>query len=167
MKSRIIIALLALACSTDAYSTEYSLLGPPLANTAERSTIATSDLPLDRPWEQFSAEDRARLRGQYQTLAANEEPPFPQEGMKPIVDKLRVVQKKLGIEGDMFAVITVDEQGNARSVSYLMTPELGDMGVITSILSGAKYKPAKCANVPCAMEFPLYIHFKLIPSLVF
>lgn len=168
MKTRIIAAALAAGFCMAASATEYTLQGPPdPTGSTQRPVIATASYPLDKRWEQLDAADMRQLRGQYQTLADNEEPPFPEAGMKPIFERLHALQTKNSLEGDMYAVVLVDENGNGRSVSYLQRPFGQHIEAITKVLESARYKPASCAGTPCAMEFPLHITFKLKQGLVF
>ena len=136
-----------------------SLAQPVSFSSLQSRELEQSVLPLDKVFDELSFGEMDLLRNQYALLRNSEEPPYPTGGLQSIVGELNALQAKSGMRGELFAVISVDAAGNARDVSWLMTPEQGSLEEIRSVLLAARFKPAKCGAKACAMEFPLHVDF--------
>ncbi len=136
-----------------------SLIEPVSFDRLQPRELEQSALPLDKAFDDLSFSELDLLRNQYAQLRNSEEPPYPAGGLQSIVGQLNALQARSGMHGELFAVISVDAAGNARDVSWLMTPEQGPLEEIRSLLLAAHFKPAKCGAKACAMEFPLHVDF--------
>lgn len=116
--------------------------------------ILRSPIPFDKSYEELSAEQLGVLRSKYSHLGDNDEPPFPEGGMASIGREIARLPHKVLTQGLVVITVRVDEKGEGQSVSIHKTPDDGLAKSIAAIVTQAKYKPAKCAGTPCAMDFP-------------
>lgn len=125
----------------------------------------SSRIPLNKTYEQFSAEEKAEFRGLYQSMPEGDEPPFPVNGMKPVFNSIRKGQQIVRARGQLNMVVTVDATGKATEVS-----DLGGVGganalemthFAQSVLLMTKFKPAVCSGRPCKSQFPFTLDLKM------
>ena len=136
---------------------KYFLKEPEPVGSLTRMTIASSNakgFPLDRPYSRFTPEEKERVRDEYENMPENDEPPFPENGLGPILEDVATLISKLSIEGELSMVITVDSKGKASNVKFLKYPDLEAAKSIAYVFVKAKYKPAVCSGQPCKMDFP-------------
>lgn len=153
------VVLLSMSHSAIARKPGASLIEPVSFKKVPARELDQSTLPLDKAFDDLSFGEMDLLRNQYAQLRNSEEPPYPAGGLGDIVSQLDALKAKSGMRGELFAVISVDADGKARDVAWLMTPEQGSLDDIRSILLATRFKPAKCGARACAMEFPLHVDF--------
>lgn len=120
-----------------------------------RQTIGKSEgLPLTKRWADFSPAEKAAFRENYENMKEGDEPPFPIDGLAPIVRRISEGIQKRGYEGEILIHVTVDAKGEATSVKLVKHPSVEIAKFVAYALVTTKYKPALCAGVPCASEFP-------------
>ena len=88
-----------------------------------------------------------------------DEPPYPIDGLKPVFEARREVQRKLLAEGELSMFVEVDPKGQATAVSVIKSPDPKLTQVVASVLMLTKYKPAVCRGQPCQMAYPLRTTF--------
>jgi len=113
-----------------------------------------SKIPLDKTYDQLSAEEKAELFSQYEKLEPGDEPPFPAQGIKPIFNAIKKAQRLRQARGDLDLSVTVGPDGNAVKVedySEVMDGDITEMAQQVLLLT--KYKPAICKGQPCTMQF--------------
>jgi len=125
---------------------------------------ALSKTSINRSYDQLPAAERQRLRDQYVGMREDDEPPFPRDGLEPLLDAVlraygRLAQKQ--IAGTLDIEVIVDADGNATTVNAYKSPNGQLLSVVASIAMLTKYKPASCEGVPCRMSFPLRLEFVL------
>lgn len=116
----------------------------------------SSRLPFDKTFAELTAPQLAYVRDQYDGLAPDEEPPYPQEGMRAtfrLVDKS--VDQIIGHsdKGPLVAVAKVDDQGVVTTVSVFKTPGAAVTAAITYALLNTPFKPARRNGAPVAMDY--------------
>ena len=125
----------------------------------------TSNIPLNKTWEQFSEEEKATFRALYVDMPPGDEPPFPINGMRPVFNSIRKGQQIVRARGQLNMVVTVDANGKATAVS-----DLGGVGganahemthFAQSVLLMTKFKPAVCKGQPCQSQFPFILDLKM------
>lgn len=125
-----------------------------------QDSAAPFRISLYKTFDQLSATELNALRAMYQGLDPKDEPPFPLQGYKPIVDELLKIQQASGVLGRVFATVLVDENGVGQSVSFYEIPDQQLSKVITFVLiKKTQYKPARCSGQPCKMNFPFLFDF--------
>lgn len=120
----------------------------------KRSVVERSAIPLNRRYEQLTADERALVKSQYESMAADDEPPFPAYGLAPIYKAIADAQQNLLARGPLTLFVNVDAQGVAQSVSVIASPDARMAAAAAQALMRHPYKPARCAGQPCAMDYP-------------
>jgi hypothetical protein len=130
-----------------------------------KDLVWTSNIPLNKKYGEFTAEERADLHAMYEAMPEGDEPPFPIDGLRPIFNSIKKGQQIVRARGTLNMVVTVGPDGKAT--------EVADMGGITgvnalemqryagSVLLMTKYKPAICGGKPCKSQFPFVLDLKL------
>lgn len=118
-------------------------------------------IPLRRTYSKMSAEEKRKLHSWFPLIDEGDEPPYPLYGLMPISTRIAEGRSVVGGEwaGPLNIYVDVDAQGNPTGVSVFATPnkEIADYAVAEALKH--KFKPAVCAGKPCAMKFPLLLHF--------
>ena len=117
--------------------------------------VKGSALPINKTYEQLSAEEKQAINNWYEYIAPGDEPPFPLEGLRPIYDALRKAQAKLLVNGELYIFATVDATGQVTSTKIIGNPSPEMTNFAASLLLLTKFKPAVCGGKPCVMDFPL------------
>jgi hypothetical protein len=125
--------------------------------------VSGSDVPLDKTYAELSAEHRARVRALYEALAADDEPPFPADGLKPVYSAMADLQHHLLVKGRLTLVASVGADGDVTAVQALGSPDADMVRAAANVLMLTKFKPATCKGKPCAMDFPFRFNFDVEP----
>ena len=118
----------------------------------------TSTIPLNKTYEELTAEQKAEFRAMYESIPDTTEPPFPIKGLKPVFSAIQQGQDIMQARGELDYAVTVGPDGKATYVES--HKELGGANAremtnyVASVLMMAKYKPAVCDGQPCTMQFP-------------
>ena len=102
---------------------------------------------------------KRRFHSQYESIAEGDEPPYPIDGMEPII---RQLSEKLGgavAEGEYHILVRVTADGEAKSVSLLRQPSVEHAKLVAYFLVTTRYKPALCAGKACTMDFQFLMKF--------
>jgi hypothetical protein len=124
----------------------------------EQPDAASWNIPFDKPYAKLTPDQKASIRCRYENLAADDEPPYPLDGYKDIVDAVRVAYDDLREDGHLDAVLKITAQGEMQAISFYKSPSAEMSNEVASALLDVKFKPAVCAGSPCAMEFPLVMN---------
>jgi len=126
-----------------------------------RPSITGLAVPPDKAYADLTLEEKSVVRSSYDRMAAADEPPYPLQGQRPILDALRQIGQKVQAEGKLSMVVSINEQGQATKVSVLSSPDPQMTQAMANVLMLQKYKPAVCGGVPCVMDYPLRMNFTL------
>jgi hypothetical protein len=116
--------------------------------------VKRSVVPLNRRYQELSAEEQALVKSQYEGMAADDEPPFPAYGLAPIYRAIADAQDRLLVRGPLTLFVNVDAEGVAQSVSVIASPDPQMSKAAAWALMRHRYKPARCEGRPCAMAYP-------------
>lgn len=120
-----------------------------------------SKIPLDKTYGQLTPEQKEYFHAMYESLKPGDEPPFPLDGIKPIINAINKGQRLVRARGELNLTVTVGPDGKATGVAdYGSTRNDEILKFAASILLLTKYKPAICSGKPCAMEFPFRLRLK-------
>lgn len=128
-----------------------------------RTNMASASLPLDVSYSDFTPEQKASWKSQYQSMPADDEPPYPLTGPKTVMKAVLKAVQRTGYDGEIEAIVVVRDDGTPDSVSVIKAPtdKLGKF--VAQALMVEKYKPAVCGGKPCAMEYPFKMTVRLTP----
>jgi hypothetical protein len=129
----------------------------PKVGTSVRVEIVRSPIPFDKKFDELTPEQMEVLRSKYNELGANDEPPFPADGMHDIGREIARLEAAKQFHGPLVMTVKVDEKGEGKSVAVYKSPDDDFAHSVAVVLMKAKYKPAKCAGNPCTMDFPLIV----------
>ena len=112
-------------------------------------------------WSDLSEGEKQIVRERYTTLAEGDEPPYPIEGMRPVMAAMTGTSRvDPGFEGNVRMNVLVGVDGKPKSVTAIgkLPPEAARY--MTSIVMMTFYKPAVCSGKPCEMMFPYAFHYE-------
>jgi TonB family protein len=125
-----------------------------------RPSLQSSVHPLKR-YHELTPEEQAYVKGYYERMHADDEPPYPLYGLNSLYKPLTEAQGRLGVEGLLSLEVQVDSTGKATEVRILNTPsaEMGKFASSVAMLT--EYKPAVCRGQACAMAFPVRLNLMM------
>ncbi|MFM9436981.1 hypothetical protein ACFDR9_004068 [Janthinobacterium sp. CG_23.3] len=124
-----------------------------------RRDAAAGGVAPKRRYADLSVEGKRARRAAYHGMAADDEPPFPANGMARLQNSIRAAQRRLPERGPLRMVVRVDSRGDASAVEILRSPGDKTSKLAATVLMAEKYKPGLCRGVPCAMEFAYSAEF--------
>ena len=156
-------ASLLISCACLAQTTEqprYTMKqSEPSTGTAILRVLVESSLPLDRSYDQLTAEQKVRLRSMYVNMKQEDDPPFPLEGLGKLYGPIQKGTKKWPVRGQLSLFVRVSASGEAVSAEVLETPDAEFGRFAASIALVTRFKPAMCSGQPCVMDFPVRLNF--------
>jgi hypothetical protein len=110
-------------------------------------------VPVNKTYAELTSDEQRMVRDQYVTLGARDEPPYPRDGMVPILnDVARIQSHNLGT-GLLHLAVHVDARGEPQGVLVLASPGKPIDHAAAYALMHMRYKPALCDGTPCAGDF--------------
>jgi hypothetical protein len=149
------LAALMATGSASAAGTVYKFKDEPRTGSLVARNVAFSQVPFDRRYADLSAEQRDVVRAAYEHMGADDEPPFPAYGLKPIFRLLARLEQSQLKAGPLRAAVMVGVDGKPVSVRVLDAPNEFLTDFVGKALMLQNYKPAVCAGQPCGQEFLL------------
>lgn len=154
----VLISCCSAACAQYMAPSRPAAVEPQLrAEASLTGRLAEGGLPPDKRYAELTQEQKDKVRGQYQSMAADDEPPFPVDGLASLYRPIAQAQQSLRLEGRLEMEVEVDAAGKARSVGVRKSPSSKITQVAAAALMFQTYKPAVCGGQPCAMVFPLQV----------
>jgi hypothetical protein len=117
--------------------------------------VVSAALPFDKTWAELTPQEQDVVRSDYESMPAQDEPPFPDHGLKRIALPIAKKAEFTHDEGPVIASVTVDAQGKPHDVTVYKSPSREITAVAAAELIDATYKPAVCKGQPCSMAFVL------------
>jgi hypothetical protein len=156
-------ALGTVAPASEALKPEYSLKRdqPPTGSLIRERYAWTRLIPLDRPYDRFTTEQKLALKALYEPMPEDDEPPFPEGGLGPVVEELSRVTGRLRLEGTVRLHITVNSEGKATEFRFYKMPDQTTGHAVAYVFAKTKFKPARCGGQPCQMDFPFTTELRL------
>ena len=127
---------------------------PQTGTTIKKEVAWSSALPINRTYAQLTPEQRAPLHAEYERIEEGDEPPFPRDGLKPLLNAIWKGQSSYLATGTLLLVATVDAAGKVTKVDAYGVPDPDLAKYAASVLLLTEFKPALCKGTPCAMQFP-------------
>jgi hypothetical protein len=134
---------------------------PPLGSSIRRFAVKSEGFPVNRRYHELTEAERAMVHAPYERIEPGDEPPFPAEGLKPILEAIRKGQDRLLVTGLLTIVATVDQNGDVKSAKVLTSPNDEMAKFVGKLLFVTKFKPAVCAGQPCGMDYLLDLRFNV------
>ena len=134
---------------------EYHILGERQTGSRIPPEVVTSLIPLDLTYEELSDKDKAFIKANYDNMPAEDEPPFPENGLMGIWKPIAESFHRSNQIGEIIAVATIDPKGKVEKVAMYKTTSNDMTKMISTALFATKFKPAVCDSKPCTMDFIL------------
>src|SRR6185437_11223441 len=98
---------------------------PSPGTNLRRDIVKAGTVPLDKSYADLTAEQKAALKSQYEHMDDNDEPPYPEHGLRPLYEALGRVHEQLNLQykGELTMYVTVDDKGRAKAVSVGKSPD--------------------------------------------
>ena len=160
LKALVVSSIAWLAGSVQAQNPEFSIReqAPRTGSLIRRDVAWSIKIPINRTYQELSDQEKATIRSNYESMPLDDEPPFPEAGLKPVMDAIHKGQAKRLAQGELRFLVTVGPDGAARDVTAYGTVDDAKMtNFAASVLMLTKYKPALCNGTPCTMQFPFRI----------
>lgn len=58
---------------------------PSVGSRIRREVVRSTDIPINRRYDQLTTEEKGILFAKYESIDSADEPPFPKEGLQPIL----------------------------------------------------------------------------------
>ena len=128
----------------------------PTGSSMSRRLAWSGKLPFDKTYADLTPAQQAYVRDQYDGLKAQEEPPFPRDGLR---DVLRRVDEKVSQDtprlepGPLLVVASVDAEGKVQKVKIYKEPNVFASNAVSQALLATPFKPATRDGAPIDMDF--------------
>ena len=101
-----------------------------------------------------------KVRASYQAMGPADEPPYPLEGMAPLMQKLQKGAELFKVSGQVDMAIEIAADGSPHDVTvYSQAGTAQFTQFVASVLAMTRYKPGVCGGHACTMAFPLQVTF--------
>lgn len=157
------VGIVSAQCIAQQSTPEHSIKedDPPIGSRIRRDEVNWTALPVNQTYQQLTPQERAHINSWYEHVAPGDEPPFPLNGMRSILDVVRKGQEKLLVTGKLYLVATVEPSGKVSAVKTYGSPDPEMAKFASEVLLLTTFKPAVCGGRPCRMDFPLRYNFKV------
>ena len=126
-----------------------------------REVVASAKhFPIDKRYHELTEAEKAVLRGAYESMPDGDEPPFPAQGLAPIMKRLVQLQGRTRFEGVVHLHVKVNASGDATEVALVKHSSVEAAKAVAYVLVTTKYKPALCRGTACAMDYPFHMEFE-------
>ncbi|MGZ5666324.1 MAG: hypothetical protein ACXWHB_01735 [Usitatibacter sp.] len=148
-------ALLSLLWASSALAEDvYTIQGEFLDTGSNIPRVAVAwPVPINKSYAELTPDQKAKVRDDYVKMGARDEPPYPRDGMMPILREIVRIQNNSEHAGMMHLAVHVDATGQPHGVAVLQSPEEPATKAVTFLLMHTTYKPAICDGAPCAGDY--------------
>lgn len=121
--------------------------------------ILRSAVPFDGRYADLTAEQKATLANDYESLPAGDEPPYPMYGLRHMIKPIVRYADMAAPVGSLVASVVVDSHGKPGAVTVYKSPDPEVARLVAAALSFETFKPAVCHGQPCKMDYVLRLDF--------
>jgi len=137
----------------------YSVKEEALGSSILRDAVSGVSVPVDKTYAELTADEKWRVKSQYEPMAVGDEPPYPLHGLHTILETCAKLQQQLRVRGALTLAVTVNAAGDPIAVESLRSPDPEMAKKVAMVLMLVKYKPAVCKGSPCQMQYPFRMNF--------
>jgi hypothetical protein len=125
-----------------------------------KDTLATTSYPPDAGWAALSPAAQALVKTMFPALEDGDEPPYPEQGIRPVYMLLREAARAYRLDsGTIVVLVTVEADGTASSAASIGELDEKVRRFASAATLAQRYKPARCHGQPCKMIFPYNFRF--------
>ncbi|MET3108132.1 hypothetical protein AAKU67_002424 [Oxalobacteraceae bacterium GrIS 2.11] len=131
---------------------------PMVGTNLKKDIVKAGTIPLNKPYDELTAEQQQTLRDAYDNMPKTDEPPFPEKGLYPIYKAIASAHENLSLayKGALNINVLVDSEGNPQSVEVMDTPNEDISKAAVAAAMRQKYKAAVCGGQHCTMKLPVH-----------
>jgi Gram-negative bacterial TonB protein C-terminal len=130
-----------------------------ISSLNHQTILSNQKIPLNKRYKEFNLEEKTALKSAYDLEFADDEPPFPEDGLRPLLTNISKAEECMQITGDLLLIADVNAAGKVTSVSVTKSPTPKFAKLVAQFLYITKFKPALCEGKPCDMQYPLALKF--------
>jgi hypothetical protein len=161
---RVVVACLLAACmqvtaAADLPRKQFEIRVEETGTRFGRAAMTSQGLPLNRRYAELDAKEQAVVRANYEGMPEADEPPFPADGLLPVLTTLHIGAERGFPVGKMAIVVDVDSSGKVQHAQTYGKVDADFSRFAASVLARTPFKPAVCAGKPCSMQYVLRIEF--------
>jgi hypothetical protein len=131
--------------------------GPATSRPAKRRRDEVGALPYDLRYSELSPAQKDIVRSTYESLAADDEPPYPAKGIGVLMRPLHASAGWMHMDGWVDAIVDIDAHGVPLAVTIYKSPTPLITQLVGALLMENRYKPGLCKGQPCRMPFALRV----------
>ncbi len=159
MSACLLAGLMQAAAAADLPRKQFELRVEETGTRFGRAAMTSPGLPLNRRYAELDEREKALVRANYEGMPEADEPPFPAEGLLPLMTTLQIGAERGYPKGLMAVVVDVDSTGRVQHAQTYGKVDADFARFAASVLARTPFKPAVCAGKPCAMQYVLRIEF--------
>ncbi|MGA2548942.1 MAG: energy transducer TonB [Burkholderiaceae bacterium] len=134
---------------------------PQTGSNIRHDQVSGISVPPEKSYAELLPDEKSRVKLLYEPMADADEPPYPLHGPLAFLTTVHEIQNKLQVTGELSVAVSVDSEGRATSVEVFKSPDREMVKAVASALMLQKYKPAVCNGIPCKMQYPVRITFRM------
>lgn len=114
---------------------------------------SSTRVPINRKYKDLTKQQRDAVKEAYEPMPEDDEPPFPEDGLEPILRALLEIRNFVQLTGTLNLSVEVGADGVATAISIQGSPTRGMTRFVSEYFLLTKYKPAICGGKPCKMQY--------------
>lgn len=162
MAGCVLAACVQVAAAADLPRKQFDIRVQETGTRFGRAAMTSQGLPLNRRYAELDAKEKSLVRANYEGMPEADEPPFPDEGLLPVMTTLHTGAEQGFPKGRMVVVVDVDSSGKVQHAQAFGKVDADFARFAASVLARTPFKPAVCAGKPCAMQYVLRIEFGML-----
>lgn len=128
---------------------------------AEAPIAINAGFSFDKSYAAMSPSEQRAVRAAYPLLHAQDEPPFPLNGIEAFTRKAHQPTVNYEQKGYLRLLAQIDATGKVTSVRVYGAPDKALFALAADLLKQETFKPGKCAGTPCAMSYVYEVPFNM------
>jgi hypothetical protein len=132
---------------------------PSIGTTIKHEIIKAGYVPINKRYAEFTPEEKARLMRDYWQLKPGDEPPFPADGLMPVLRAVQLAYEKslLQAHGPLVLSVEVDENGHPNGFVVRESPDPFITEAAAVALMAQTFKPGTINGKPSVMRYAFHI----------
>lgn len=139
---------------------QYKLKAEERTGSHLRRDGAVGRIPFDKTYAQLTDEQKAIVRAPYESMAPDDEPPFPRHGLRRVYEAIAQIRRQVHMAGIFDAGVMVGPDGKASEVRVYRSPDPEVTQILANLLVLQDYKPPLCRGVPCSREYAFNVDLR-------
>ncbi len=159
----LLVSAVAVLAQDNAPAARYTIKqeSPSTGSNIPRNDVTSGAIPINRRYSELTREQQGILKSRYEAMPDTDEPPFPVDGLEPLLAAMSKGARRFQPRGAMEIHVAIDANGVAKAAQVFQSPDPEMAKFAAAVLMLTQYKPALCAGTPCAMSYPFKMTFSV------